>query len=79
VAGIVRFLAGFEAWRQSVKGGFYGTQPSLTALDSDSNMVSQVDFRQVYMPIIDTWLGGVTSQQVLGYSASDNLVAIPFI
>jgi uncharacterized protein (DUF1501 family) len=64
---------------QAVKGGIYGAQPSLTSLDRDGNMVSQVDFRQVYMPIIDTWLGGVSSQQVLGYSASDNLTAIPFI
>ena len=63
----------------AVKGGLYGTQPSLTSLDSDGNMVSQVDFREVYMPVIDKWLGGVTSQQVLGYSSSDNLTAIPFI
>jgi uncharacterized protein (DUF1501 family) len=63
----------------AVKGGLYGAQPSLDSLDSDGNMFSQVDFREVYIPLIDTWLGGVSSQQVLGYSASDNLVPIPFI
>ena len=62
-----------------VKGGLYGAQPSLDSLDPDGNMVSQVDFREVYMPVIDTWLGGVSSQQVLGYSSSDNLVAIPYV
>ncbi len=63
----------------AVKGGLYGAQPSLTTLDSDGNMYSQVDFREIYMTVIDTWLGGVSSQQVLGYSASDNLTAIPFV
>jgi uncharacterized protein (DUF1501 family) len=63
----------------AVKGGLYGAQPSLSTLDADGNMFSQVDFREIYMTMIDTWLGGVSSQSVLGYSASDNLVAVPFV
>jgi uncharacterized protein (DUF1501 family) len=63
----------------AVKGGLYGAQPTLDSLDADGNMYSQVDFRQVYMTLIDTWLGGVSSQDVLGYSTSENLTAIPFV
>jgi uncharacterized protein (DUF1501 family) len=37
----------------SVKGGFYGDEPSLTALDPDGNLVHNVDFRSVYATVLD--------------------------
>lgn len=50
----------------SIKGGIYGDQPSLTTLDaSGGNMRFNVDFRSVYATILDGWLG-TSSQQVLG-------------
>ena len=48
-----------------VKGGLHGTQPSLTKLDNDGNFVPAVDFRQMYAPILKTWLG-VDDHAVLG-------------
>ena len=39
-----------------VKGGFYGTHPSLTDLD-DGNMKMTTDFRRVYATAIKEWLG----------------------
>jgi uncharacterized protein (DUF1501 family) len=45
------FLAG-----AGVKGGFYGTHPSLTDLD-DGNMKMTTDFRSVYATVIKEWLG----------------------
>ncbi|MCI0485218.1 MAG: DUF1501 domain-containing protein [Blastocatellia bacterium] len=50
-----------------VKGGLYGEQPSLAALDLDNagNMVFNVDFREVYATILDGWLD-VDSNEVLG-------------
>jgi uncharacterized protein (DUF1501 family) len=41
---------------QRVKGGFYGTHPSLTDLD-DGNMKMTTDYRRVYATMIDEWLG----------------------
>jgi uncharacterized protein (DUF1501 family) len=41
---------------KSVKGGFYGTHPSLTDLD-DGNMKMTTDFRRVYATAIKEWLG----------------------
>jgi len=51
---------------QQVKGGLYGAQPSLTALDQNKRMFSTVDFRAVYGTIIDGWLGGGGSTVVNG-------------
>jgi uncharacterized protein (DUF1501 family) len=45
------FVAG-----HGVKGGFYGTHPSLTDLD-DGNMKMTTDFRRVYASLIQEWLG----------------------
>jgi uncharacterized protein (DUF1501 family) len=45
------FVAG-----HGVKGGFYGTHPSLTDLD-DGNMKMTTDFRRVYASLIKEWLG----------------------
>lgn len=39
-----------------VKGGFYGTPPSLTDLD-DGNLKMTTDFRRVYASAIEGWLG----------------------
>ena len=50
-----------------VRGGLHGAQPSLTALDGDGNLVSNVDFHQMYAPILKTWLG-TDDRAVLGKS-----------
>jgi uncharacterized protein (DUF1501 family) len=41
---------------KGVKGGFYGTPPSLTDLD-DGNLKMTTDFRRVYATVIKEWLG----------------------
>jgi uncharacterized protein (DUF1501 family) len=40
-----------------VKGGLYGTQPSLTDLDSSGNLKASTDFRAVYAEMLASWLG----------------------
>jgi uncharacterized protein (DUF1501 family) len=49
----------------AVKGGFYGTPPSLTDLVLGDNLANTTDFRQVYASLIDGWLG-VDAAKVLG-------------
>jgi uncharacterized protein (DUF1501 family) len=49
----------------AVKGGFYGTPPSLTDLVLGDNLANTADFRQVYASLIDGWLG-VDAAKVLG-------------
>ncbi len=56
----VQFVIG-----QNVSGGLKGQQPSLTQLDRDGNLSYQVDFRNVYANVLDTWLKA-DSTQVLG-------------
>jgi uncharacterized protein (DUF1501 family) len=46
------FVAG-----KGVKGGQYGTIPSLTALDPGDNLLYTTDFRRVYATMIAGWLG----------------------
>jgi uncharacterized protein (DUF1501 family) len=46
----------FVAGKQ-VKGGQYGTIPSLTKLDVGDNLVFTTDFRRVYATMIAGWLG----------------------
>lgn len=41
---------------EKVKGGLYGTPPSLTNLD-DGNLIYTTDFRRVYASLIKEWLG----------------------
>lgn len=41
----------------SVRGGFYGNPPSLSALDTNGDLVHSVDFRQVYATIAERWWG----------------------
>jgi uncharacterized protein (DUF1501 family) len=49
----------------TVKGGLYGAQPSMTALDQNDNLVISVDIRSVYASILDSWLKA-DSTQILG-------------
>jgi uncharacterized protein (DUF1501 family) len=48
-----------------VRGGLYGSLPSLTSLDRSGNLVPTVDFRSVYATVLDSWLRA-DSRQVLG-------------
>ncbi len=57
----------FVAGKQ-VKGGQYGTVPSLTALDSGDNLVYTTDFRRVYATMISNWLGLRDTRQLLNGS-----------
>jgi uncharacterized protein (DUF1501 family) len=41
----------------AVKGGMYGTPPSLSELVLGDNLASTTDFRRVYATLIDEWLG----------------------
>jgi uncharacterized protein (DUF1501 family) len=49
----------------AVKGGLYGTAPSLTDLVLGDNLATTVDFRRVYATLIQGWLGA-DATQVLG-------------
>jgi len=51
-AANLMFVAG-----KPVKGGQYGTIPSLTKLDPGDNLVYTTDFRRVYATMIQGWLG----------------------
>ena len=54
----------------AIKGGVYGTQPSLTDLDSAGNMKFTVDFRAVYATLLDKWLNA-DSRSILGGQFDD--------
>ncbi|HXJ43266.1 MAG TPA: DUF1501 domain-containing protein [Bryobacteraceae bacterium] len=54
------FVAG-----KSVKGGQYGTVPSLTKLDAGDNLIYTTDFRRVYATMISGWLGFRDTHQLL--------------
>jgi uncharacterized protein (DUF1501 family) len=49
----------------AVKGGMYGTAPSLTNLVLDGNLENTTDFRRVFATMIEEWMGA-DSAQVLG-------------
>jgi uncharacterized protein (DUF1501 family) len=49
----------------AVRGGLYGTPPSLTDLVLGDNLATTVDFRRVYATLIDGWLKADASR-VLG-------------
>jgi uncharacterized protein (DUF1501 family) len=51
-AANLMFVAG-----KQVKGGQYGTIPSLTKLDEGDNLIHTTDFRRVYASMISGWLG----------------------
>jgi uncharacterized protein (DUF1501 family) len=40
-----------------IRGGLYGTPPSLSNLDEDGNLRYNVDFRQVYASVLANWIG----------------------
>jgi len=65
----------------AVRGGLYGEQPGLDInhLDVNGNLVRAVELREVYATVIDRWLGGVTSQEVLGYTPASGLHPVPFL
>jgi uncharacterized protein (DUF1501 family) len=48
-----------------VKGGHYGTIPSLTKLDAGDNLIYTTDFRRVYATMISGWLGYRDTRQLL--------------
>ena len=50
----------------SVKGGFYGEQPSLTRLDANGNLLFGIDFRSVYATVLEHVIG-VDAQPFLGH------------
>ena len=54
----------FVAGKQ-VKGGQYGTAPSLTKLDAGDNLVHTTDFRRVYATMISGWVGLKDTRQLL--------------
>ena len=51
-----------------IKGGHYGTIPSLTRLDDGDNLVFTTDFRRVYATMISGWLGFKNTEAVLNGS-----------
>jgi uncharacterized protein (DUF1501 family) len=51
---------------RSVKGGFVGEQPSLTALDPNGDLVWNIDFRSVYATLLGDVLGADPAQILLG-------------
>jgi uncharacterized protein (DUF1501 family) len=59
-AANLMFVAG-----KKVKGGHYGTIPSLTKLDEGDNLVFTTDFRRVYATMISRWLGFGNSTSIL--------------
>ncbi|MDQ1503698.1 MAG: hypothetical protein QOD57_1425 [Actinomycetota bacterium] len=63
----------------AVAGGLYGSQPSLTQLDGNKNLVRTVDFREVYSTVLDGWLQRVPAREVLGTRPSDGLHPVGFL
>ncbi len=54
------FVAG-----STIKGGHYGTPPSLTKLDEGDNLIYTTDFRRVYATMIAGWLGHPDTRELL--------------
>jgi uncharacterized protein (DUF1501 family) len=59
-AANIMFVAG-----KQVKGGQYGTVPSLTKLDAGDNLMYTTDFRRVYATMIAGWLGLKDTRELL--------------
>lgn len=53
-----------------VKGGLYGTQPSLAGLDRWDRMGFGIDFRSMYTSVLDGWMGGGAAE-ILGGTFPD--------
>jgi uncharacterized protein (DUF1501 family) len=64
-----------------VAGGLYGAQPRLdpAGLDANGNMRRAVELREIYATLIDGWLGGASSTDVLGYTSADGLQPVQFL
>ena len=63
---------------ENVKGGLHGAQPSLTTFDQRSNLVAEVDYRQVYATLLDRWLDGDPDQLLGGnYAQLDLFTNVP--
>ena len=54
----------------SVKGGLYGAQPSLSALDPDGNLVMSTDFRDVYGGVLHDVLHTPVSDVIPSWKSS---------
>src|ERR1700733_3537144 len=59
-AANLMFVAG-----KQVKGGQYGTIPSLSTLDPGDNLIYTTDFRRVYATMIAGWLGLKDTRELL--------------
>ncbi len=53
-------------WGGRVKGGFYGQQPVLSALQQ-SDLVYTEDFRRLYATVVVDWWGQTPSEVLAGY------------
>lgn len=51
----------------SIKGGLYGTYPSLSNLDDRGDLIYTVDFRDIYSTIATNWWGKTTSGKMLNF------------
>ncbi|MBX7223282.1 MAG: DUF1501 domain-containing protein [Blastocatellia bacterium] len=51
---------------KKVKGGFYGTPPSLTRLDANDNLVATMSFQDVLATVAEGWMGAPASEVVPG-------------
>ncbi len=50
---------------KKVRGGHYGTPPSLENLDVRNNLFYMTDFRKVYATVVKDWLGAEVSRTKL--------------
>jgi len=57
-----------------VRGGLYGSPPSLNDLDPDGNLKFRIDFRQVYASILADWIGADPVEVLF-----DSYASIPFL
>ena len=53
-----------------VSGGVYGSNPDLSRLDGNGDLIYQTDFRAVYATLLDRWVG-VPARDVLGQGFED--------
>jgi uncharacterized protein (DUF1501 family) len=64
-----------------VKPGMHGAYPNLdaSALDPNGNVTRTVEIREVYATILDRWLGGPPSTELLDYSSTSGLSPLDFL
>ncbi len=61
----------------TIIGNIYGSQPSLSDLDTNQNLLVEHDFRQIYSTIIEDWFG--LDHSVTQNVFQDTFDTIPFI